>query len=139
MEIQEKDLRRLQDIKAQPGKEIGLSIRQTKLIKDPDKATRRWLAAVSVFGSDHMVTRIFNERRQELNGMVVVTPTSVVVVEPKTTQPKVEIPNRIERSQQDFPIGCNVKIGDEKGRVVDHDENDKEMVRVDFREDSRFS
>jgi hypothetical protein len=134
MEIQEKDYQRLQDIKAQPGKEIGLASKQAKLIKDSAKATRRWLASVSVFGSDHPVTTIFNNRQWELRGGTVIsTPTTIVAIETKTIEPVMEeTSNRIDRSQDDFPIGCNVKTGDRKGKIIDHEFLNKEKVRVEF-------
>ena len=134
MEIQEKDYQRLRDIKAQPGKEIGLATKQAKLIKDSAKATRRWLASVSVFGSDHPVTGIFHDRQWELRGGVVLTRgTTIVAVETKTIEPVMEeTSNRIGRSQDDFPIGSNVKAGDRKGKIIDHEFLNKEKVRVEF-------
>jgi hypothetical protein len=134
--VETKDIQRLQDIQAQPGKEIGLATKQSKLIKDVSKAWRRFHASQMVFGGSHVVTNIFLRRYQELSGEIVVpTSTSTMVVETKTIEPQAEIPNRIKRSQQDFPVGCNVKIGEEKGKVVDHDDQDYEMVRVDFRDE----
>jgi hypothetical protein len=138
MEIQAKDYQRLQDIKSQPGKEIGLASKQAKLIKDPDKAVRRWLASVSVFGSDHAVTQIFNNRQWELRGgIVTVVENKIIAVETKTLEPETieivnEIVNRIERTQDDFPIGCQVKMGDKVGKVIDHGFLNKETVKVEF-------
>lgn len=134
-QIESKDLRRLQDIKDQPGKEIGLATKQSKLIKDPEKATRRWLASVSIFGSDHPVTQIFRNRRHELDTGVV-TPTVNVAIESKKTESQIVQENRITRKQEDFPIGCNVKFEDRKGKVVDHDILKKDSVRVEFENDT---
>lgn len=136
MVIEAKDIKRLEDIKAQPGKEIGLATKQAKLIKDPAKATRRWLASISVFGSDHSVTQIFRNRKYELNGAdtMVVTSSSVVRVEAKTESPAVtqNISTRLERSQSDFPVGCKVKRNEKIGIVTLHDNSDDQSVLVDF-------
>lgn len=137
--IEPKDLRRLEDIKSQSGKEITLAVKQAKLIKDSAKITRRYLASVAVFGENHPVTRIFATRKAELGGSISVSNIrSIVEVEVKEikakakTEPIVEPESKIKREQSDFPIGCGVKIGDRKGSVIDHEILDKEMIRVDF-------
>ena len=130
-----KDLRRLQDIKNQPGKEFGLATKQSKLIKDANKAHRRHEASMVVFGGSHVVTNIFWRRYQELVGTMVATPTTKVIVEPKNVEPTTvepEVENRITRKQEDFPIGCKVKIEERKGKVLQHDELDKESIMVEF-------
>lgn len=134
--VETKDIQRLQDIKAQPGKEIGLATKQSKLIKDVSKAWRRFHASQMVFGGSHVVTNIFMRRYQELSGDIVVpTPTATVVVEVKEKiAPPIMEPqeSRIQRFQKDFPIGCGAKHGDNKGTVIDHDTEDNEIVYVDF-------
>jgi len=135
--IESKDIKRLEDIKAQPGKEIGLASKQSKLIKDSSKATRRWLASISVFGSDHPVTRIFENRNLELNGAdTMIVSNKIVRVETKikineTSQESIK-EVRMDRSQSDFPIGSGVKMGDKRGKVIDHDLLNKEEIKVDF-------
>lgn len=134
--VETKDIQRLQDIKAQPGKEFGLATKQSKLIKDASKAWRRFHASQMVFGGSHVVTNIFLRRYQELSGDIVgTTPTATVVVEVKEkVAPLVIEPqeSRIQRFQKDFPIGCGAKHGDDKGTVIDHDTEDNEIVYVDF-------
>jgi hypothetical protein len=137
--IEPKDLRRLEDIKSQSGKEIGLAVKQAKLIKDSAKITRRYLASVAIFGENHPVTRIFATRKAELSGSISVSNIkSIVEVEVKEikiktkAEPKIEPETKIKREQSDFPIGCGVKLGDRKGSVIDHEILDKEMIRVDF-------
>ena len=131
--VEAKDIQRLQDIKAQPGKEFGLATKQAKLIKDSAKAYRRYRASEMVFGGSHTVTNIFFRRYRELCGDIVTpTPEATVVVEVKAP---VEAPiqeSRIQRFQKDFPIGCGAKQGDERGTVIDHDSENEEIVYVDF-------
>jgi hypothetical protein len=139
--VETKDIQRLQDIKAQPGKEFGLASKQAKLIKDSAKAYRRYRASEMVFGGSHTVTNIFYRRYRELCGDIVTptaTATTVVEVKEKPVKPvkvKVEEPiqeSRITRFQKDFPIGCGAKQGEERGTVIDHDSENEEIVYVDF-------
>lgn len=135
--VETKDIQRLQDIKAQPGKEFGLASKQAKLIKDPAKAYRRYKASEMIFGGSHTVTNIFFRRYRELCGDIVTpTPTATVVVEVKEKAAPAPAPepqeSRITRFQKDFPIGCGAKQGDERGTVVDHDSENEEIVYVDF-------
>ena len=135
-----KDYRRIQDIKDQPGKEIGLASKMAKLITNAEKARGRYIAAKDLFGSSHSVTSIFLERANELCGTRVVsvgtlttignTATAVIThIEEVIIAPVV---NAIKRTQQDFPLSRRVKYGEDKGVVVSHETEDKESIYIIF-------
>jgi hypothetical protein len=130
-----KDLKRILDIQSQPGKELGLAGKMAKLIKDVDKANRRYNASVEVFGGSHVVTNIFWRRWKELSGDIIVNAEETVsVIETKT--PKVEqapiVLNRITRKQSDFPISVPVKFNDNVGEVISYHEEELDKVFVLF-------
>jgi len=136
--FEEKDLRRLQDIKAQPGKELGLAGKQAKLIKDRNKAFRRYSASLEVFGGSHTVTNIFWRRYQELGGDIVVqTAEKVIVVEHKVVEKPVEAPSFISRTKNNFPLESEVKIGEREGVVTSHEGAD-DQVEVKFQDCTEF-
>ena len=66
----QKDLVRMQDIRTKAAgdeeKEIALATTQARLIGKGEKAAARAEAAVYVFGFDHPVTKVFQERTREL-------------------------------------------------------------------------
>lgn len=142
MDYTEKDLQRMIDIRNKPwSKRIGAASGMAKRITDVDKAERRYLASVSVFGSGDGVTTIFNERWWELRRMstVPIVPASHVVrtvsreVVKNTVAVKVDVTfHHIGRSQDDFPIGSMVKYEGTIGEVIEHDVLNKEDVKVSF-------
>lgn len=127
-----KDLSRILDIQAQPGKEHILARKMSLLIKDVDKACRRWQAAEQVFGGSHVVTNIFWRRFQELNGNIVVNipePIAIEIKTPKVVKETSIIYNRIIRKKTDFPINSIVRFNGNSGEVISHhEEEDKVFI-----------
>lgn len=118
--IEAKDRDRIAVISSQPlEKQIVSATKMAKLITDPEKAERRWLAAVEKMGSDDIVTGIFRERLRVLRG----ESFSSVWPEEPVHEPSYKIENRIKRTKEDFPIGCRVKKKgeDEVGEVCSHE------------------
>ena len=135
--VEAKDINRLKDIQAQPGKEIGLATKMAKLIKDSNKAYRRYEAAVMVFGKG-AVSNIFYHRYLELTHG---TPAPVTVsslatalvnkVEKKAEEVVEETVRLIKRCKEDFPIERRVKMEGRFGVVSSHD-GDEEIIHVRF-------
>lgn len=140
-EIQ-KDYRRIQDIKDQPGKEIGLANKMSKLITSPEKARGRYMASRDIFGNDHPVTQIFKERASELAGHPVTRTISVGTISAigKTATIMVDkieevVVQAIKRTKEDFPLSRRVKFGEDRGTVISH-EGDPDSIYVQFDNES---
>lgn len=77
---EQKDLMRIQDIdrkgRTLEGK-VSLASHMSKLIKDREKAFRRYEASVQVFGADSAVTEVFRRRWHVLNGLNLMQPEPV--------------------------------------------------------------
>ena len=123
--IEAKDRDRIAVISSQPlEKQIVSATKMAKLITDPDKAERRWLAAVEKMGSDDIVTGIFRNRLRVLRGeSLPVDHRDSLPAEPSFKDSGYQMENRIKRSKEDFPIGCNVKKRgeDEVGVIYSHE------------------
>ena len=142
MATTEKDIKRILDIQAQPGKEMTLAGKMAKLIKDSSKAHRRYEASESIFGGSHVVTNIFWSRYQELIGGREILSQNIIPQEVKDEvkaplknkivkpEPEVVI-SRIGRSQKDFPIGISVKLNGVIGTVTYHT-GMEEIISVQF-------
>ena len=79
--MEAKDLTRLEDIRRKAdgdmSKAESLANHMAALIKDREKAYRRFEAAQHVFGNSHPVTQVFLRRWHVLNGKVLMEPVPV--------------------------------------------------------------
>lgn len=145
--METKDINRIQDIKNKPSdKHTGLANKMSKLITNGEKAKGRYEASCIIFGTHHEITQIFLQRAAELGGMfgapitrkveVAATITTskdrVIIAKVKKIEEIVITPvvNTIKRTQEDFPLSKRVKFGEDKGTVVSHDTDDKDLIWV---------
>jgi hypothetical protein len=94
-----KDLMRIQDIDSNGNtmdQKLGLANKMANLIKDREKAYRRYEAALDHFGAGHPVTEVFLRRWHILNGVGLMNP--VPVAPPKVEVEKVKANSPVEEA-----------------------------------------